>query len=27
MEGAARGLLRRIAPQEVAGPLVTAHHR
>ena len=26
MEGAARGLLRRIAPQEVAGPLVTAHH-
>lgn len=27
MEGAARGLLRRIAPEEVAGPLVTAHHR
>jgi pyruvate/2-oxoglutarate dehydrogenase complex dihydrolipoamide dehydrogenase (E3) component len=27
MEGAARALLRRIAPQEVAGPLVTAHHR
>jgi pyruvate/2-oxoglutarate dehydrogenase complex dihydrolipoamide dehydrogenase (E3) component len=26
MEGAARGLLRRIAPEEVAGPLVTAHH-
>jgi pyruvate/2-oxoglutarate dehydrogenase complex dihydrolipoamide dehydrogenase (E3) component len=27
MEGAARGLLRRIAPEEVAGPLVTAYHR
>lgn len=27
LEGAARGLLRRIAPEEVAGPLVTAHHR
>lgn len=27
MEGTARALLRRIAPEEVAGPLVTAYHR